>query len=374
MATRRQFLSVIGGGAILAAGGCSGIGATASNPAAPWGTAAAEADPRRFALSHAILAPNPHNLQPWKVSLDGDDEVTLFYDTTRALPQTDPFDRQITIGMGCFLEQMVVAASARGFAVDITLFPDGADTAGLDTRPVAHARFRPGASADPLFAAIPDRRSTKEPFDMDQPVLASALAAVDPNLPGIAFGGTVDAAKVAELRDIMWTAWVIEVETPRTHQESVDLMRLGRREIAANPDGIDLGGGMMEALIATRLVTRESLATPGTRAYQAGFDIYQPMIEATPAAVWLTSQRNSREDQINAGRAWLRLNLKTTQAGLALHPVSQALQEYPEMSEQYGRAHRLLASPGETVQMLGRLGYAAPVPQTPRWGLDDKLV
>lgn len=200
------------------------------------------------------------------------------------------------------------------------------------------------------------------------------MAAVDPNLPGIAFGGTVDDAKVAELRDIMWTAWVIEVETPRTHQESVDLMRLGRREIAANPDGIDLGGGMMEALIATRLVTRESLATPGTRAYQAGFDIYQPMIEATPAAVWLTSQGNRRKDQINAGRAWLRLNLKTTKAGLARHPVSQALQEYPEMAEQYGRAHRLLASPGETVQMLGRLGYAAPVPQTPRWGLDDKLV
>ena len=171
IATRRQFLSVIGGGVILAAGGGASTGPATQNPVAPWAAASAETDPRRFALSHAILAPNPHNLQPWKVSLDGDDEVTLSYDTTRALPQTDPFDRQITIGVGCFLEQMVVAASARGFAVDITLFPDGADTAGLDTRPVAHARFRPSASTDPLFAAITDRRSTKEPFDMDQPVL-----------------------------------------------------------------------------------------------------------------------------------------------------------------------------------------------------------
>ncbi|MCP4384637.1 MAG: twin-arginine translocation pathway signal protein, partial [Hyphomicrobiales bacterium] len=83
---------------------------------------------------------------------------------------------------------------------------------------------------------------------------------------------------------------------------------------------------------------------------------------------------NTREDQIEAGRRWLRLNLTTTGLGLALHPVSQALQEYPEMAVHYATAHDLLAQPGETVQMLGRLGYGPATPRTPRWPLEAKIM
>lgn len=371
MTTRRQFLTVLGGGAIFAAAGCSTVPRTAL---APWEIAPAERDPRRFALSHAILAPNPHNLQPWLVRLNDDGSATLFYDPTRALPETDPFDRQITIGLGCFLEQTKIAATAVGYRAEVDLFPQGWSQSGLDTRPVAEIAFVPSGMKDPLFDAIPERRSAKVPFDMAQPVPAAAFAQIDPGTQGVRFAGTVEAAEVTTLRALMWDAWVVEAETERTFQESVDLMRLGRREIDASPDGIDLGGGMMEGLVATGMVTREKLATPGTMAYQTGWDMYEEMLAATPSVVWMTTPGNTREDQIAGGAAWLRLNLLTTVNGLALHPVSQCLQEYPEMAPHYARAHTLLAERGETVQMLGRLGYAEPQPKTPRWSLDDKLV
>ena len=44
------------------------------------------ADPRRFALAHAILTPNPHNTQPWQVAFDGDTGMTLYCDLERRLP------------------------------------------------------------------------------------------------------------------------------------------------------------------------------------------------------------------------------------------------------------------------------------------------
>lgn len=366
--SRRAFLSVIGGGVILAASGGAFFAATRTPTAAlaPWDEASRFADPRKYALAHAILAPNPHNLQPWMVSLDGENQVTLYRDPTRALPHTDPYDRQITIGLGCFLEQMRIAASAIGYAVDIDLI--------LVSDTVAQITFRADAAQrDPLFNAIPDRRSTKEPFDMARPVSADSVSSLNPNTPGTRFDGTVDEDRVHRLRDLTWQAWRIEYETPRTLQESIDVMRFGKAEIEANPDGIDLGGAFLESMIVAGLITRDDMATPGTASHQAGYDIYQPMLEATPAFVWITSAGNTRADQIAAGAAWLRLNLATTAAGMALHPVSQALQEYPEMSQPYDTAHRLLAQAGETVQMLGRLGYAAPVPQTPRWNLDAKL-
>ena len=100
--------------------------------------------------------------------------------------------------------------------------------------------------------------------------------------------------------------------------------------------------------------------------------MYQEMLLATPAYVVLTSDSNTRAEQIEAGRQWLRLNLKTTELGLALHPVSQCLQEYQEMSELYTKAHTLLANDGQTVQMLGRIGYGPSIGRTPRWPLESK--
>lgn len=375
--SRRRFIATVGGGVILAAGaGMAGFSLTRTPHAAlaPWSEAGQYPEPRRFALSYAILAPNPHNLQPWLVDLSEPDVVTLLADPDRRLPETDPMDRQLTIGLGCFLELMCIAASTQGYEVDMTLFPEGSDLRLLGSRPVARARFIKSASAaDPLFDHVLQRRSTKEPFDMQRPVDEGTIDSLSPAMNGVRFAGTSQPQRVDPLRELIWHAWRVEYETPAKLLESVALMRLGKAEINASPDGIDIGGMPLEALQRLGLMTRPDLATPGSFAHEAGYDIYQPMLDATPAFVWLTTPENRRHDQIAAGRAWLRLNLMTTQQGMSLHPVSQCLQEYQEMAEHYRNVHQLLAERGETVQMLGRLGYAVPVPPTPRWSLDAKI-
>ena len=71
----------------------------------------------------------------------------------------------------------------------------------------------------------------------------------------------------------------------------------------------------------------------------------------------------------------MRLDLTAAANGVAIHPVSQTLQEYPEMAGPYARAHELMAPEGHTVQMLGRLGYyGRNIPKSPRWALEERLV
>jgi hypothetical protein len=229
------------------------------------------------------------------------------------------------------------------------------------------------AEVDPLVDSILQRRSTKEPFDMQQGVDEVHIAALNPTIEGVRFAGIRDPGQVGALRELIWNAFKVEHETPAKLQESIDVMRLGKAAINASPDGIDIGGIPLEGMQKLGLLTKTGMATPGAFAYQAALDMYQTTFAATPAFVWVATSGNSREDQIAAGQAWLRLNLLTTQQGMALHPVSQCLQEYPEMQAHYQRAHELLAEPGETVQMLGRLGYAATVGRTPRWRLDEKI-
>ena len=91
---------------------------------------------------------------------------------------------------------------------------------------------------------------------------------------------------------------------------------------------------------------------------------------------WLASKGNTRSAQVSSGRAYVRAQLMATAAGLSMHPVSQALQEFAEVAQPYQALHRLLGfdSAANTVQMLARVGYplAASGP-TPRRDLATML-
>lgn len=375
--SRRKTLSLIGGGAILAAGGAAGVAVSRKPGQAiePWSQAGDYEDPRMRALSYAILAPNPHNRQPWKVDLRVPGQVALYVDTDRLLPHTDPFNRQIVIGLGCFLETLRLAALDAGQAVTFDLFPDGSDPDRLDARSVAVCSFAPtDAPRDPLFDHVMARRSLKEPYDTARPVPEAALDMLAGAVRRLEFGGTVDAGEVGYWRDLTRQALLIELETDHTYKESVDLFRIGADEVNANPDGIDFSGPMFETMHLTGMFTREKALDRKSLAYTGGIDAVLANCDTAMGMVWLVSDDNSRAAQIAAGADWVRLNLALTGAGIGTQPMSQALQEYPEMAPLYDEVHEALAPGGGTVQMLARIGYGPQVGPSPRWPVERKVM
>jgi len=72
----------------------------------------------------------------------------------------------------------------------------------------------------------------------------------------------------------------------------------------------------------------------------------------------------------------VRAQLAATAHGLSMHPLQQALQEYPEQRGQYDAIRRLLGgrTEGQTVQMWARLGYGPPVGPAPRRGVDAHVL
>lgn len=377
--SRRKMIFLVGGGAVLAAGGAFGFAATRTPQTAylPWSRAGSYDDARMRALSWALLAPNPHNRQPWLADLSEDGAITLYVDTDRLLPHTDPFNRQITIGLGCFLELLRMAAAENGYRADMTLFPQGSSATALDQRPIARIALTADSAVvrDPLFAWVPARRSNKEPYDTTlspAPEVLTQMAAAASN--GSRFGGTVDPAEVADWRALTREALRIEVETSHTYQESVDLFRIGRREVDANPDGIDFSGPMFESMHLTGMFSRDVAADPTSFAFKAGMDAVYANADTAMGHVWLVTADNSRETQIAAGADWLRVNLAATAQGLAFQPLSQALQEFPEMAGPYAQVHERIAPDGGIVQMLSRIGYGPVVGNSPRWPLESKII
>lgn len=376
MVSRRMVLGAgLGGLALVGAGGVWRVTRVPESAYAPWDleTAAVPDDIRLDAFRHAILAPNPHNRQPWVIRLIGEDEAEISCDLEKRLPVTDPFDRQITIGFGTFLEVARIAASERGYAMETERFPDGEAHPRLDERPVARVRFAKveGAERDHLYSAIIQRRSNKEVYDLARKVRAIQLETI--TLDGGAF--SADPEFVAQLRTQILKAIEIEMTTPGPYMESVDLMRIGHKKVDANPDGIDLSGPMVEAGIVTGQIDREQLADRNSQAFAIGLEQMRETYGSVPALIWITTPGNSRADQLEAGRLYVRANLQATILGLAMHPMSQSLQEYQEVAGPYRDVRALLgAQEGERIQMLARVGYGKAIGPSPRWPLDSHIV
>lgn len=363
MATRRKFLKILGGGIVLGATSVTGFVATRTptKALAPW-QPTTYTDPRMSALSYAVLAPNPHNRQPWLIELVGDQTVLIHRDVERNLPNTDPFNRQLFIGLGAFIETMVLAAGAQGYATRVTQLPEG------DNGPIAAVNFSEGGSSDPLAQQILNRHSNKEPYSTDK--LANDQLATLKDYATL----YTDEEQVDQIRAMTKRAFEIETMTPHTLEESVDLMRIGKAEINENPDGIELSDPILEALRMTGLLTKDILMDVEHSANKAHLKEYYAMLDATPHYAVLTTETNTRADQLQVGRQLMRLYLKVTEMGVSLHPVSQALQEYKEMTEEYNLAHQLLAPKGHTVQLLLRMGFGPEPIATPRWPVESRII
>lgn len=375
MAITRRGIILGAAGTLALVGGAGAWRVTRMPEAAiaPWSFDPSPLDDVRLdAFRHAILAPNPHNRQPWLIRMEGADGAIISCDLEKRLPETDPFDRQITIGFGTFLELARIAAAERGFRMEILPFPEGEPSPRLDARPVARLRFVPDADQrkDPLFAAITKRRTNRQVYGPDAPAPAQLdmLAAE---------GATVsrDPAFLARLRPITVAAISGEMATPDAHMESVRLMRIGHAQVDAMPDGLALTGPMIEATSMVGLTTQETIADPQSTSFRMGLEDLRKTYGSIPAALWITTPANSRLDQLEAGRLYARVTLRAAALGLAMHPLSQSLQEYPEMASHFAAIHRLLgAKDGERVQMLARVGNAPPVPPAARYPVSAHIV
>ncbi len=382
---RRGFIRLAGGGAVLAASAAA-TGCTPHMPAgaiAPWRGPGAETDVRRWVLAHALLAPHSHNMQSWQADLRAPGEILLRCDLQRLLPETDPFSRQILMSHGTFLELLDIAARERGLRAETTLFPEG--TFGPDkpdTRPVARVRLMPdpAIAKDPLYPRIFERHTNRGAYDIARPVPPAAWTAMAEAAAGhpvrFAFVGSDQPQAMDAHRAIAAEAWRIELTTPRAILESYKVLRVGPAEIDRHRDGLSVLDPLPVLLNSLGLFDRDKAPGPDDYATTSQIKDFNRNIAATAGFLWMVSEDNERATQVNAGRAYARVQLAATAHGLAMQPLQQALQEYPEQARPHAAIRRLCdaPAPGQTVQMWARVGYGPPVEPAPRRGLEALIV
>lgn len=375
MVSRRKFLAGAAGTAVTA-GIVAGCSEDVSAALEPWSASPAERDARLRAVAWARLAPSSHNLQPWRVWLDGADGLYLLADPERCHVATDPDLRQVTISQGTFLELLTIAAAADGRRAEITPFPDGPyqTQAEMADRPVAHVRLIEDAATlpPPVFLGVRDRRTTRGAFTGQAVTTAerNALEGAAQAIPGVGVGFVDRGSAMERLRGLIIEAMRTELHDPAACAELATIMRLTPDEVLLRRDGLAPLPFLLGRVVRF-LYGDQAFADPASLLTRTGFHSMAKQAETATAFLWLVTAGNTREDQLRAGRAYLRLDLEAVRQEVKLQPLSQPLQEYAAMQDLHREVGALLARPGDTVQMLVRLGHAEAEPPSARRAVRD---
>lgn len=299
-----------------------------------------------FLLRYAVLAPSSHNAQPWTFDVH-DDEIRIGADESRWLDAADPDRRELYLSVGCAVENCCIAAEQFGFDPVVEYHdPDSADH-------VVTVRLREGDPTTPrpsaLFDALTTRRTSHAVFD-GRPLDADVrerLAAVDGE-EGVTLHLVDDAETRAAIGRVQATADRRLMDDPDYRRELGHWIGLGA-----------LGSSWLAARIGQAVVTHLDLGDREAAKHST-------LIQSAPVVAVLTTDTDDPVTQVRTGRVFERLALLASAAGVAVHPMSQAL-ERPETRQELAAILDTTESP----QHLFRLGYVdEPTEHTPRWPVE----
>lgn len=310
-------------------------------------------------VAAAILAANPHNTQPWIFRV-APGRIDLFADPTRNGGALDALGREQSVGLGCALENMAIAAGPRGYDATVTVLPDG-DPAHIATVGLAAAP----SSTDALYAAIGDRRSNRGPYT-GAPVTSQELSyltsqTVGPS--GVGLTWFTSAAQRAALGALMVDA-AVAVNGDR--QQSVDgfrWFRAAEAEIESHRDGLtDWGQDLSDPVSSAAVLLPAGSRTTGDRFWLTQTRTVHTRTAAAYGVLTVVDPADPRT-RIDGGRLLQRLHLAATDHGLAFQHMNQITERIDREKGQGSpptfapRLDALLDTPGRTALASFRIGH-----------------
>jgi nitroreductase len=336
---RRSFLKSAGALTVLIAGGGvwrvydQAVFSVGEGPAyEPWRDWRSNSNDGPLVLVRAaILAASPHNTQPWlfKVTTSW---IELYVDTARNVGALDPYLREEHIGIGCAIENLMLAAAANGYAATLTLVPGkpGAIAAEPTRSLVARvdlATSKPEESE--LYAAIPRRHTNRSPYQPEKPIpprFMDELGSVGKDEAGVRlflFTSAADRKKFTAISSVANTELYSDPEVERSSERWI---RTKWSDLQKHRDGltIDAFGLSPIATAVSKMMPLWMFRRIASRTQKTAYS--ELMLSAPLIGIIGVRDRYDQEDCMRAGRIWQRLHLLATARSLVARPSNEAVE------------------------------------------------
>ncbi len=314
-------------------------------------------DQLRFLLKYAVLAPSSHNTQPWLWEIDYD-EVVLRADRTRVMPALDPLGRELIMSCGAALQHLCLAIRAFGYATIVQLLPN-------QDQPDLLARVRlvpsrpPTADDELLFRFITERHTNRGEFE-ERPLPSELLQSLQKEAEQE--GAFLHFAQSREQRGAI-IGLVEHGDLVQNRDATV------RRDVA---DWIAPHGNRNDGIPASALGISDLLshvAPLAHRLFNRGELVAEAdaiLADSAPVLAVLSTSEEGPGAWLSAGQALGRVLLRARADEVWASFFSQPIQV------EDGWMHlRHIMGIRDFPQLVFRLGYAQPVPATPRRPIDE---
>jgi len=313
-------------------------------------------------IHYATLAPSGHNTQPWQF-LIRDNCVVVYPDHSRRLPVVDPDDHALFISLGCALENLIVAANHMGYRAQVDYLPPDEGRECIRVGLVKET-----VDSDPvLFAAIPERQSTRSQYD-GNPIPTEHLEQLEKagEQDGVSLRIFSDIKEIEPIIELAKEANIAQFSDQAFVRELIQWIRFSKKEALTRLDGLNaasmglpFGPNWLGKFIINHF------ATPKGEAKKC-----EKLIRASSGLALFIAKSNDKESWIKLGQSFERLALKAT----ALNLKHAHLNMPCEVLEVRKKLQRHLGLENEHPLLLIRIGYANPRPRSYRRPVDDVLI
>lgn len=306
-------------------------------------------------LTYASFAPSGHNTQPWTVQVVDAGHWRIGSDPRRWLPAVDPANRETTLSIGAFMENLIIAAEHFGYAVAYQVSGNASDAYLVDLQlrkssptdyPIARMRarrtVRAGYSNDLIkredLDAVTDKSSNFDYYSRESRVARYLCDA------------TIEANRKQAYRD-------------PAQEELANWIRWSKQEQQRFRNGLTPAGMEIEGFAGWYVKHFYDRASVLKKSFREK-GIEQVTERVQQGGGWLVlSGDSSVGGLIETGRKFQRMWLKLRERSIAIHPMTQVLEEAASTDD----VARELGVTG-TPQFLLRIGYVKrhPDPVSPR--------
>jgi hypothetical protein len=326
--SRRQFLVSIATGALCGGtasvfSACGGVTRANYSQGANTSSYIFGLDQRDEEILHyASLAPSILNMQPWIVRISDHRKWMVSIDPSRVATALDPENREILLSIGAFIENLSLAASVKGLHPEISVLAQSP----FD-KDIVQVEFVHKPPVDYPLQRLELRRTVKKGFQDKILTLEteSTLTAVDKDHFFYFPSGTEHATCI---RDSVIEQFRIQLNREDAQAEVIKWMRFSDEDAEKNLDGLTLEGmeiGGIPGWYLRHFAEPPDFLKPGYR--DKSLDYTSTLAQEGAGWIVITSKDKTVSSLIETGRRFERMALLAREHNVAIHPMSQCLEE-----------------------------------------------
>jgi hypothetical protein len=326
-------------------------------------------------LRLAILAPSPHNVQPWRIALCGEREALLYVDRGRTLPAEDVTGCFLMATMGAFLEALAIAAAQHGMILRYTLGDSPERLVMAFREPVADAllpfarlRLESGAEPNGVAALLRTRRTSRLSY-LPKPIPIAATAALETLATqwGHAYEQINDPLAVERILACNTRALFEDLNAREYHDEIVRWFRFSDSTASGSQDGLSY-----RCMNVPRPLFWITARLPGLLRFRPLVPllrgIYRGQLGVVPALGVLSGPFFEPRESLQSGRFLLRLWLELARQNLYIHPFGNLVTN--QRAAAWLRSETGIAN----AWLVFKIGFSPEPPASYRRSLQEILV